>query len=128
MTRMDTQTRSDQPVRELSVETFAALTASPGEGRSARYAVTVRRVAGAAKSAGRPMRALLQDLSREGVSLITPEPLRGPFELIVPGDAGNQLVITCGHDSVREIGEGEYHVAGTFRYFSMLPTHLAAAA
>ena len=113
---------------QLTVETFAALTEDAMKGDGPRYAVTVRRAAGAARFAGRPMRALLEDISCEGVSVITPEPLRGPFEMIVPGDAGNQLVITCGHDSVREIGDGEYQVAGTFRYFSMLPTHRATAA
>ena len=87
---MDTQTLSDQPARELTVETFAALTAGSGDAAGARYAVTVRCVAGAGSGfAGRLMRAVIENISRQGVSLITPEPLRGQFEMILPGDGGN---------------------------------------
>src|SRR5688572_31553795 len=102
MRRMDTQTRSEQPARELTVETFAALTAGTGDAAGPRYAVTVRRVAGAgSRFAGRAMRAVIEDISRQGVTLITPEPLRGQFEMILPGDGGNQLVITCAHASLQ---------------------------
>jgi hypothetical protein len=126
---MDTQTRSDQPTRELTVETFAALTAGSAQSAGARYAVTVRRVAGpGSRFAGRPMRAVLENISRDGVSLITPEPLRGQFEMFVPGDGGNQLVITCAHASLQQMAAGQHQVAGTFRYFSMLPAHPTAAA
>ena len=128
---MDTQTRSEQPARELTVETFAALTAGSGDAAAAaaRYAVTVRRVAGAAsRFAGRPMRAVLENISCHGVSLITPEPLRGQFEMIVPGDGGNHLVITCAHGSLQQTGDGQHHVAGTFSYFTMLPARRTAAA
>ena len=126
---MPTQTPSDRPARELTIETFAALTGDAGQGEpSVRYAVTVRRVAGNARFAGRPMRALLEDISREGVTLLTPEPLRGQFEMIVQGRGGNELVITCAHISVRPTSDGQNHVAGTFSYFTMLPARPTAVA
>ena len=78
--------------------------------------------------AGRPMRAVLKNISRDGVTLVTPEPLRGQFEMNVPGDAGNQLVITCAHASLQQIAGDQHLVAGTFSYFSMLPAHATAAA
>lgn len=111
---------------ELHAELFTQLvgdtTPAPSTGEERRasarigvlYAVTVRPIASSPGADTTPFRALLRDLSSDGIGLTCPVPLHARFALELPDKDGVVHSVPCGARSCRRLAEGYYQVGGTF--------------